>query len=217
MKNQDNLFVPKQDYDNEFARLKENIRQANEAYSRLSANIDLLGLPSPLNVSLDWLHGFIDERVKAVKNNCLFDAATTARLSDGWGKIGEKAEKDVKAVERFVKSMKKNIHIDEESGMMVFNDLNELTITRVKRPLQDDCISHLQKLSELRQIVQNLRQWEKEHHIHKKPLEWLLRATEDTLKNEWIKGGMTINFEQERQEYMGAALWLRKAYEDSIV
>ena len=51
----------------------------------------------------------------------------------------------------------------------------------------------------------------------KKPLEWLLTATEDTLKTEWVKGGMTIDFEQERQEYMGAALWLRKAYEESII
>lgn len=216
MKNHENIFVPKADYDNEFARLKEAIRQANEAYGRLSSNIDLFGLPSPLDVSLEWLHGFIAERVKAIKGNGMFDAATTDRLSDGWIKIGEKSEKDVKAVERFVRSYKKHIHLNEVSGLFEFNDLNALTIARVEKPLPEECITHLHLLSELRQNVRDLRQWEKQHNVHKKPLEWLLRATEETLKTEWVKGGMTIDFQQERQEYMGAALWLRKAYEESI-
>ena len=217
MKNEENMFVPRLDYDNEFSRLKETIRNANEAYKRLSDNIDLLGLPSPLFVSTSWLHGFIEERIKAVTANMMFDTATTSRLSDGWRKICEKSEKDVKTIEKFVKSFKKHISINEESGLIQFNDLNALTVARVEKPLSEDCQTHLNLLSELRQTVRNLRQWEKEHHIKKKPLEWLLKATEDTLKTEWVKGTITIDYEHEREEYMGVALYLRKAYEETIV
>ncbi len=218
MKNQkQEMFVPKVDYDNEYSRLKEALRLANDAYRRLNSNVDLIALPSPMEVSVKWLTTFIDERVQAVTANMMFDASTTARLTSGWRKIADRALKDVKAVETFVRAHRKHIHTDEASGMMVFNDINALAIALTEKELPDDCLTHLQFIQDIAQSVRKLRQWEKENHVRKKPLEWLLRATEDTLKTEWVKGGMTIDFQQERQEYMGAALWLRKAYEENIV
>lgn len=217
MKNQENKFVAKQDYDNELSALKAAVRTANEAYSRLSSNVDLLGLPSPLELTTNWLHSFIDERCQAVNTNKIFDAATTARLIEGWRKIGQKSEKDVIVVEKFINLYRNYVYIQPGTNKMEFKDLNALANTRSEKILSEDCINHLSFLENLRSDVRKLRKWEKVHNVRKKPLEWLLTATEDTLKTEWVKGGMTIDFEQERQEYMGAALWLRKAYEESII
>lgn len=215
-KQQQEMFVSKHDLESEIDKLTQAIRTANDANTRLNNCVDLFNLPSPQDLTTDWLHVYISSRTDAVSKNLCFDSLTQTRMIEGWEKIEKKVLPDVKSVERFCKKFKDQISYDEQSEMMVFNDVEQLAIGRVEKPLPEDCNTHIEMIDCIRNMVLKLRQWEKVHRCIKRPLEWLLKADKDTLKTEWAQGTILINDEEEAQDYNRTAKWMRQAAEQLI-
>ena len=158
-KQQQEMFVSKHDLESEIDKLTQAIRTANDANTRLNNCVDLFNLPSPQDLTTDWLHVYISSRTDAVSKNLCFDSLTQTRMIEGWEKIEKKVLPDVKSVERFCKKFKDQISYDEQSEMMVFNDVEQLAIGRVEKPLPEDCNTHIEMIDCIRNMVLKLRQW----------------------------------------------------------
>ena len=206
------MFVVQADLDREVYTLKQSLNTANDALQKLQKNVDLSFLPEPVGITTEWLHFYISGRTEAISKNLIFDAATSDRLIAGWKKIEEQVKPDVKAVEKFCKKFTDQISYDEESGQMVFNDVEQLAIGRVEKPLPEDCNTHIEMIDCIRNMVLQLRQWEKAHRVKKNTLQSLLQADTENIKSMWTQGAILINDANEEPRDR----WLRLASEQQI-
>lgn len=212
-KQQQEMFVSKHDLESEIDKLRQAIRTANDANTRLNNCVDLFNLPSPLDLTTDWLHVYISSRTDAVSKNLCFDSQTQARMIEGWKKIEKKVLPDVKTLERFCKSFKGLLRYDESSGKMSFTDIEQLAIKRTEKPLPLEYYQHWQLIENLRSDVGELRRWEKQHRCRKTPLERLITSNQDDLKAMWANGSIIIDDAHEEPRDK----WLRLAAEQNII
>lgn len=211
-KTEQEMFVSQHDLDVEIDKLRQAIRTANDAYTRLHDCVDLFNLPSPLDLTTDWLHFYISSRTEAVGKNICFDTEAKTRMIEGWKKIEKKVLPDVKTVERFCKSYKGLIRYDQNTLKVSFTDIDGLAISRTERPLPPEYYQHYNLIEKLRSGVRELRTWEKAHRCHKIALERLITSNQDDFKSMWANGSIIIDDANEESRDK----WLRLAAEQLI-
>ena len=212
-KQQQEMFFSQHDLDTEIDKLRQAIKTVNDAYTRLHYCVDLFNLPSPLDLTTDWLHFYISSRTEAVGKNICFDTEAKTRMIEGWQKIEKKVLPDVKSVERFCKAHKGLIRYDQTTQKMSFTDIEELARNRTEKPLPPKYYQHYQLIEKLRSDVRELRRWEKVHRCHKIALERLITSNQDDLKAMWANGSIIIDDANEESRDK----WLRLAAEANII
>ncbi len=212
-KTEQEMFVSQHDLDVEIDKLRQAIKTTNNAYTRLNDCVDLFHLPSPLDLTKDWLHFYISSRTDAVTKNICFDTETKTRMIEGWKKIEKKVLPDIKTVERFCKSFKGLIRFDETTRKMSFVDVEELARKQTEKPLPQEFYEHQQLIENLRSDVRELRRWEKQHRCHKIALERLITSNQEDLKAMWANGSIIIDDANEESRDK----WLRLAAEQNII
>lgn len=180
----------------EAIRLAEEYRKlaavASSAWQRLVAmSADLGEIPSPENLSTDWLASVIDAKKKAINENPALPSSAKEGLLKDWVTIHRQAAKDIGIVRKLydaipATNIKKNEFLE---GLYVL-DADGLAREAATVEVPQDAKTHYKLIAGVRDAVSALRTWEKEKDIKKYRLGVLIDHVSDVqlFAEKWARG-----------------------------
>ena len=167
--------------------------------------------PSTLaDVTASGLMAFVSQRVEAVRATTLYTEAQRGKIIDEWVEWQVKAMPYVSAVENFVNDWQVVCPVLDTATITIYTSDPTEALTplyTVQVPLQAH--THWQLINNVREAINNLREWEKEQDTYKLPISKLLQKSEEDVITLWVKGSIKVDH---RHDDEGVKAW-REAVE----
>ena len=183
-------------------RLRKELSKAQEAYTILRTGKDPHGdyvvsksfkgveelgeIPMPDKTTELWLDSVLDRKREAISASDILTANEKKSRIGHLATTEKKTRPIVQVVEKFVQSIPAALYrYDEDMKNFYIANLTEHIDELATRPVPEEATEHWQLIREARAAIDRLRDYEKEHLRIKKPLELVLRATAETIAEEW--------------------------------
>ena len=173
----------------------------NKAQEALKKLLSLADYPTPstlAEVTVQRLTTFVTERINAVKKNLIYTQEQRSNIISDWIEWKTKAMPHVSAVETFVKNWPEVCPtLDTDTMSVATADIAESLTPRFTVEIPIQAHTHIALIHNVKQDINELREWEREQDTKKIPLERLLRLTENELFQSWSNGNIKVDHEKE--------------------
>ena len=178
------------------AEIQRDEAALREAVSRLH-NIEELTIPTSLEdiAKVSWVREQLNGRIALVRSDKSLTAAEREQRILSWKSLKIKAERAITKVSEIVKRWPGLSWVADEDGKNFHlgqPQIEQAAMERATREVPAAAEEHWRLITQMREAVEALRNFEAEHQVKDAPLIVLSRFDEDRLYREWITGNILI-------------------------
>lgn len=174
--------------------LKQDLQNAQCAYSALREFEDLGKIPEPHNCTSQWLDCIISKKKKAVNNADFLTKEQRLSIIEQWQKLAKTASGYVGIIQSFISSIPFSQYgYDKETANINIKDFATLVNSRCVRSVPAEARTHWQLVQNAKKAIKDLREWEKAEDLKKYRLEELFAMTTKVIAEEWATGNIKID------------------------
>lgn len=183
----------------------------SKAQTALKKLFKLSDYPTPsslADVTAQRLASFVADRCVAVLGTPIFTKEQKDKTVSDWIEWKVKAMPHVAAVEKFVNDWR-DVNPILDGDTIATDDITEALAPRFTTEVPEDAYRHVSLIADVRQAIDNLRDFEKLLDLKKIPLIELLQMNEDILLQAWSNGNIKVNHSGETD---GSRRWREAIY-----
>jgi len=178
------------------AEIQRDEAALRAAVSKLH-DVEELTVPTSLEGIADpnWIRAQINPRITLIKGDASLTADEQRQRQALWLAVKQKATRTVSKVSEILERWPGLSWLPDEGGKNFHLDqpqVDELATERATREVPAAAEEHWRLITQMREAVEALRNFEAEHQVKDMPLLFLSRFDENRLYTEWITGNILI-------------------------
>lgn len=198
--------------------LRQSLREAQEAYKALLADTSLEDVPEPKGCTEEWLGAICERGQSAAMKAEHLTMPERKSLAMAWGRIFSKNIRHIHAIWDLLEKVPiEQVVYDDTLKTLYIENIDKLCIERATHGVPAEATEHLQKMHQVLNSIQNLRDWEQSHDVRKIPLDQLLRFGQQRFIEAWVSGSILRDHSQDNKAYMQTALASQRAAEQQYL
>lgn len=194
--------------------LRAELREAQESYATLKAEEDLGEIPPPHECTTEWLTTIFNEAKQAVDNAKFLTVGQRVTQKTHWGRLNKRMQPHVTCLQNFIAGIPTEQYVyDSQIGTLYYKDIAALATERATYTVPPEAAEHWGKIQAILEAINDLRKWEVEHDVVKRPLENLFVFEKTRFVEAWALGELLRDHRFDNKPYLADYLARQRAEE----